>query len=126
MKVINKGQDNWEDNIESVLFCYRASKNDSTQFSPFFLMYGREPRLPIEMKIEGSAPCNDRDSSEVSLDEKVQQLLRLKRSVHDVATNNIKSAQERQKRNYHKKHDSSKVYMHSYSCWSTIILNEIP
>ena len=56
MKVINEEQENWEDNIESVLFCYRASKNDSTKFSPFFLMYGREPRLPIEMKIEGSAP----------------------------------------------------------------------
>ena len=61
-------------------------------------MYGHEPRLPIEMKIEGSAPCNDRGSSEVSLDEKAQQLLRLKKSVHDVATKNIKSAQERQKK----------------------------
>ena len=80
MRVINEEQDNWEDNIESVLFCYRASKNDSTKFSPFFLVYGREPRLPIEMKIEGSAPCNNHGSSEVSLDEKTRQLLRLKKS----------------------------------------------
>ena len=108
MKVINEDQDNWEDNLESILFCYRSSKNDSTKFSPFFLMYGREPKLPIELAVGGSSRCNDRDSAQVSLDTKVEQLLKLKKSVHDLATKNIEKAQDRQKRNYNKKHDSTK------------------
>jgi hypothetical protein len=112
MKVINQDQDNWEDNLDSVLFCYRSSKNDSTKYSPFYLMYGREPKLPIEMKMEGNAPRGNQaqnDGEEVSMDEKVQQLLKLKKSVHDVVVQNIEKAQDRQKRNYDKKHDSTKV-----------------
>lgn len=109
MKVINEDQDNWEDNLDSILFCYRSSKNDSTKFSPFFLMYGREPKLPIELAVEGSPRCDDQDSTQVSLDTKVELLLKLKKSVHDLAMENIRKAQDRQKRNYDKKHDSMKV-----------------
>ncbi|CAB4040892.1 retrotransposable element, partial [Paramuricea clavata] len=104
VKIINEDQDNWEDNLDSILFCYRSSKNDSTKFSPFFLMYGREPKLPIELAVKGSPRCDDQDSTQVSLDTKVEQLLKFKKSVHDLAMENIRKAQDRQKRNYDKKH----------------------
>ena len=58
VKVINKDQDNWEDNLNSILFCYWSSKNDFTKCSPFFLMYGREPKLPIELAVEGIPRCD--------------------------------------------------------------------
>ena len=38
----------WDKNIAPVLFAYRTSKHATTGISPFFLMYGREPRLPID------------------------------------------------------------------------------
>ena len=70
VKVINNDQDNREDNLEdnldSILFSYRSSKNDSTKFSPFFLMYGREPKLPIELAVEGSPRCDDQNPAQVS------------------------------------------------------------
>ncbi|CAB3979307.1 retrotransposable element [Paramuricea clavata] len=109
VRIINEDQDNWEDNLDSILFCYRSSKNNSTNFSPFFLMYGREPKLPIELAVEGSPRCDNQDSTQVSLDTKVEQLLKLKKSVHDLAMENIRKAQDRQKRNYDKKHDSTKL-----------------
>ncbi len=62
LKVINKDQDNWEDNLDSIMFCYRLSKHDSTKFIPFFLMYGREPKFPIELAVEGSPGFDDQDS----------------------------------------------------------------
>ena len=95
MKVINQDQNNWEDKLDSVLFCYRSSKNGSTKYSPFYLMYGREPKLPIEMRMEGNAPNGNQgqhDSKEISLDEKVQQLLKMKKSVHDLVVQNSDKA----------------------------------
>ena len=109
VKLINKDQDNWENYLDSILFCYRSSKNDSTKFSPFFLMYGREPKLPIELAGERSPRCDDQNSAQVSLETKLEQLLKLKKSVHDLAMKNIGEAQDRRKRNYDKKHDSTKV-----------------
>ena len=40
----------WHNIIEGVLFAHRVSKHTSTKFSPFFLMYNREPTLPIDVK----------------------------------------------------------------------------
>ena len=45
----------WDKNIAPVLFAYRTSKHSTTGISPFYLMYGREPRLPIdEMEVENT------------------------------------------------------------------------
>ena len=38
----------WDDFISSVVIAYRASCHDSTKFSPFFLVYGRDRVLPID------------------------------------------------------------------------------
>src|SRR5436309_14945473 len=38
----------WDRNIAPVLFAYRTSKHSTTGISPFYLIYGREPRLPID------------------------------------------------------------------------------
>jgi len=37
----------WDKYIPPILFSYRASVNDTTGFSPFFLETGREPNLPL-------------------------------------------------------------------------------
>ena len=39
---------NWDQHLPYVLFAYRASQQQSTRESPFFLLYGRDPRLPVE------------------------------------------------------------------------------
>ena len=36
--------------IDGVLFAHRVSKHYPTKFSPFYLMYNREPSLPIDVK----------------------------------------------------------------------------
>ena len=37
----------WDLNIDAALYAYRISKQASSQFSPFFLMYNRNPRKAI-------------------------------------------------------------------------------
>ena len=41
-------KDNWKTHIPKLMFAYNATINKTTLFSPFFLLFGREPRLPID------------------------------------------------------------------------------
>ena len=53
-KTVEKSGANWDEKLPYVLFAYRVSLQESTKESPFFLMYGRDPRLPTETAL--SAP----------------------------------------------------------------------
>eukprot|EP00731_Ephydatia_muelleri_P009833 Em0005g419a len=39
----------WEDHIRKVCFAYNTSVQATTGYSPFFLMFGRQARLPIDL-----------------------------------------------------------------------------
>ena len=44
----NDKQDNWDTILPYVVFAYNTSVHQSTKFSPFKLLFGHEPRLPID------------------------------------------------------------------------------
>ena len=39
----------WDELLPAALFAYRASIHHSTRFSPFNLLYGRDPAVPFEI-----------------------------------------------------------------------------
>jgi len=39
----------WSDILQGVLFAYRTAVHTSTKYSPFFMLYQREPVLPIDV-----------------------------------------------------------------------------
>lgn len=47
-KTVEKGGKDWDQRLPYVLFAYRASQQQSTLESPFYLLYGRDPRLPTD------------------------------------------------------------------------------
>ena len=44
------GQD-WDEHLQAIVFSYRVGQQASTKMSPFRLMYGVQPRLPIDLEL---------------------------------------------------------------------------
>lgn len=48
---VSSDQKDWDEHLPSVLLVYRVSPSEVTGDSPFFLLYGREPRLPMDVSL---------------------------------------------------------------------------
>jgi len=44
-----ENQRNWDETLPAVAFAYRTSENEATGFTPFYLQYGREARIPADL-----------------------------------------------------------------------------
>ena len=40
----------WQDWVSTLMHAYNCTRCDSTGFSPYYLMFGRVPRLPIDIE----------------------------------------------------------------------------
>src|SRR5437764_11018440 len=45
-KMVEKHTDEWDNYVTPALFSYRTSRHSTTRLTPFFLVYGREAKLP--------------------------------------------------------------------------------
>ena len=103
-----EAKENWDENIDAALYAYHIAKHDSSQFSPFFMMYNRHPRMAIDHKISpntntgASLPTSD-------MEETLGDLLSIRKKYHLKAHKNILRAQQRQKAQYDAKHDTLHV-----------------
>ena len=46
-RLVNEHRDEF---IDDDVFAYRTSRQDSTKYTPFFLMHGREARPPVDVQ----------------------------------------------------------------------------
>lgn len=92
--------DNWDEHLEAVLFGIRTSVQQSTKYTPFFLMHGREARLPSE--VDGLNPIQI-PSQPPDVTSIIAHLARIKEEVFPVAESNIKQAQKKQKEQYRRR-----------------------
>ena len=42
----------WKSHVPAMVHAYNCSKNAATGFSPYYLLFGREPRLPVDVEFE--------------------------------------------------------------------------
>ena len=43
-----KQKTRWKEHVQALTFAYNATQNETTGFSPYYLMFGRNPRLPVD------------------------------------------------------------------------------
>ena len=97
-KSVQNGGRDWDDRLPYVLFAYRACLQESTQESPFFLVYGRDPRLPNEKILDPRKTRTLTDLKEYGTD-----LAARMSQAWDLARTSINKAQKRQKVGYDRK-----------------------
>ena len=88
---------NWKAHLASLVHAYNSTKQDSTGFSPYFLMFGREPRLPVDLAFGIGS------SGSKSLTSYVGNLKKRLKEAYNIATTRISKSQEKQKESYDSK-----------------------
>ena len=89
-------KEDWDLHLPMVEFTYNVQMNDTTGYSPFFVMFGRHPILPLEAFIGPS----DRPAMKTS--EYIKELTEKRDKVIKVITREIKRKQITRKRKYDK------------------------
>ena len=114
-KYTNEAQDDWDDFIQPVLLAYRTTCHSSTKKTPYFLAFGREPKLLIEDNFPSVKEAENSENG--SLADRVKTAIAMCQN-HVAAQQQINEAQTRYKSFYDKKHE-----VPSYSVGQLVLLN---
>ena len=90
----NTQQTNWPDILPGIMMAYRKTLHNSTGYSPFYMLFGREMRAPIDI---GLAP---REDVPKSTREYIQGVINNIKTAHEVAKINIEQTQQQYKNQY--------------------------
>eukprot|EP00794_Sanderia_malayensis_P004017 gene4017-4563_t len=94
---VSSHQKDWDKHIPLILFAYRVSPNATTGESPFYLLYDREPRLPIDTALL----MQDMNLSS-SVAEHRERIVRNLEEAQRIISSNTELAQQRMKFQYDK------------------------
>ena len=92
---VEKHARDWDRFLPFMLYAYRVTAQESTKESPFYLLYGRDARQPLEEALDCPRP-----EYLVDLDDYKTELVRALSSAWKTASECIESAQKRQKTAY--------------------------
>ena len=88
----------WEEHLKKVCFAYNTSIHSTTGETPFFLMFGRQARLPVDLLYNTPLSVEERDVPTYVFD-----LKNTLTSAYERVRSKTSSQQMRQKENYDRK-----------------------
>ena len=91
---VSDNQRDWDRHLPQVMMAYRSSKHESTKYPPFFMMFGRDVKLPIDVMF-GRAPGQPQETVEYT-----RGLRDSLEAAHNKARTHLQAAQKRQKDYY--------------------------
>ena len=89
----------WKNHIRTLVHAYNCTHNLATGFSPYYLMFGRQPCLPVDVAL-GLAPCTITEPNTTKF---VQKLRERNRWAHEKVEAFQAKEAKRHKHNYSKK-----------------------
>ena len=96
---------NWQDHVNTLVHAYNCMESTATKYSPYYLMFGREPNLPIDIEFGVRTP----DLIATSTQNYVEKLEKRLAWAFKKAQQVNEQEKKRNKRNYDKKVRCSKL-----------------
>jgi hypothetical protein len=94
----NTHQTDWDEHLPYVLFAYRTSVQAFTKFTPFYLLFERPPRLPLDVAFDTET------GPRFSLDEYIPELKERLREAFEAANHELEKSHASQENEYNKHH----------------------
>ena len=94
--IIDENQLNWSDLLPGILMAFRMTPSASSEFSPYFLLFGKEMNLPVDTTLIPRTDINK------NLKGHIENILDNLKVAKRLATENLQHAQQRQKTHYDK------------------------
>ena len=94
-KTIKVDQKNWSELVPYVVFAYNTAIHSVTGYSPFYLMFNRQPITGIDWQLEQPSPATF-----TNLDEFSATMLERTRKAHAIVAEQLKCTFERNKTRY--------------------------
>ncbi|UYV69962.1 hypothetical protein LAZ67_7001332 [Cordylochernes scorpioides] len=112
---VNTYQKNWDEILPFVTHAYNTTIQETTGYSSFFLLFGREPMSLLD---DDNIPI---DSNMSDYDKYIENYLDKIAWTRQAVINNTEKTQERMKRNYDKKHNE-RIYEpgHLVAVWTPV------
>lgn len=94
----DKKKSQWSKHVKYLVHAYNCTANDSTSYSPFELMFGRQPRIPIDWYFDLHT-----DTEVKSYDKYVRELQTCLESAYKLAGSNSDKSHSRNKKRFDKR-----------------------
>ena len=104
LEVEKKG--NWKEHVAPLVHAYNCCRHSSTGFTPFYLMFGRSPRLPIDVFL-GIPEPEGANATASNIRQNLQ-------AAYQAANEAAKQARFRQSEGYNKKVRGAKIEVGDY------------
>ena len=107
LKVLNQKPEDWPDALPGVLFAYNTSRHKSTRYTPFFLLYGHDAVLPVQVSNQSIEEVSENTIDSIdtaTVQARVDDMIKTRQDIFPAAKNNTDSTQARRQRDYRTRH----------------------
>ena len=88
----------WKSHLGSLVHAYNCTRHDTTGYAPYFLMFGRHPRIPVDLVLG-----RYEESSAKTVDNYVSTLRQRLQKAYELASSAARTSQAGQKEGYDRK-----------------------
>ena len=94
-KVVSENQRDWQDKLPMITAAYNAAQHETTSYSPYYLVYGREYRTPLDLTL--TSQNTSYGNTEIDYVELLQNRLK---EAYETVNSRLKTMTQRMKKRY--------------------------